>query len=83
MLHAHKSTMGPQFKFGIEVPSSPAHALQLDKANGNNLWHDTIEKELKQINDYETFKVLEKGETLPKSYTKIPYHFVFDVKFDL
>jgi hypothetical protein len=55
----------------------------LDKQNGNNFWQESMDKELGQINDYKTFCVLEKGEAIPKDYTKIPYHIVFDVKFDL
>jgi hypothetical protein len=41
-----------------------------------------MEKELMQINDYETFKVLEKGDKMPEGYQLIPYHVIFDCKFD-
>ena len=44
---------------------------------------EAIEKELKQLNDYDTFRVLEPGEKMPSDYQKIPYHILFDVKFDL
>ncbi len=54
----------------------------IDKANGNNLWQVAIETELSQINEYETFRTAEENE-LKGRYTKIPYHFVFDVKFNL
>ena len=37
---------------------------------------------MKQINDYETFRVLENHELMPVRYKRIPYHCVFDVKFD-
>jgi hypothetical protein len=40
-------------------------------------------KELGQIDEYETFCVLESKEFLPSTYQKTPYHMVFDVKFDL
>jgi Reverse transcriptase (RNA-dependent DNA polymerase) len=84
MKHAFAAKQhGPKFKFGVQVPVSPKHALALDIANGNTLWQDAIEKELKQINEYETFRQLLKGETLASDYQRIPYHFVFDVKFDL
>jgi hypothetical protein len=33
--------------------------------------------------DYETFIILDSGEDIPKGYQKIPYHIVFDVKYDL
>jgi hypothetical protein len=55
----------------------------LDKINNNKLWQEEIEKELNQINEYQTFQVLEEGETLPNKYKCLPYHIVFDVKFDL
>jgi hypothetical protein len=71
----------PKFKFGVEVPTSIRHALLLDKQNGNHLWEEAIEKELKQLNDYKTFRRRRHGERLDE-YTRIPYHCVFDVKFD-
>jgi hypothetical protein len=72
----------PKYKFGIEVPRNVRHALQLDEANGNTLWRDAMATELGQINDYKTFRVPDSGEDL-SDYQRIPYHFVFDVKFDL
>ena len=74
---------GPQFKFGIEVARSPKHALELDRINGNSLWKDAMDKELNQINSYETFRAIDDGAKLSKDYQRIPYHIVFDVKFDL
>lgn len=80
---ANRGDYGPKFKFGVQVPNSPRHAMELDKRNRDNLWKESMDKELKQINDYETFIVLEDHEPLPEGYRKIPYHMVFDVKFDL
>jgi hypothetical protein len=37
---------------------------------------------LKQLTDYQTIIVLDSGEDIPKGYQKIPYHIVFDVKYD-
>ena len=71
-----------KFKFGVQVANSVKHALWLDKMNGNSLWREAIDKELKQINDYETFREPTDADELA-SYTQIPYHLVFDVKFDL
>ena len=62
---------------------SPKQALALDARNKDKLWEESMNKELKQINDYKTFIVLEEGDPMPEGYTKIPYHMVFDVKFDL
>jgi hypothetical protein len=36
-----------------------------------------------QTADYQTFIILDSGENIPKGYQKIPYHMVFDVKYDL
>jgi hypothetical protein len=85
MVHAFKVKVdrGPRFKFGIEVPRYPRHALELDMTNGTNVWKEAMGIELRQINEYETFCILEAGEFLPDTYKKIPYHMVFDVKFDL
>jgi hypothetical protein len=49
----------------------------------SNLWHEAIKTELKQLTDYQTFVVLDSGEDSPTGYQKIPYHMVFDVKYDL
>ena len=72
-----------KFKFGVQVPFGLKHAYQLDKENGDDQWQKAIQKELKQLNDYNTFRKLEPGEKPPPDYQKIPYHIVFDVKFDL
>ena len=72
-----------RYKFGIEVPRNVRHALLLDKKNNNHEWRDAIIKELQQIADYETFRVLDDDYLLSDEYQCIPYHIVFDVKFDL
>ena len=80
---ASSSPTGIKYKFGIQVPKGIKNAINLDKKNGNNLWGKAIKTELKQLTDYETFIVLDLGEDIPKGYQKIPYHIVFDVKYDL
>ena len=68
-------------KFGVMVPSSVQEAYSLDKDNGNKLWTDAINKELKNV--LVAFQLLEDGETLPVGSKRIPYHIIFDVKFNL
>jgi hypothetical protein len=80
--HATTTTQGPKYKFGELVPRSVAHAFEIDRMNNNTEWQDAIGTELKQINDYKTFRLLQKGEHL-QDFQGIPYHIVFDVKFDL
>ena len=77
-VRAHKT----KYKFGVEVPNNVRHALLLDALNGNHLWGEAIAKELKQIHDYQTFRVVP-GDFDLTEYQCIPCHFVFDVKFDL
>ena len=82
--NAQKQTSGPKFKFGVQVPQTYAEAVQLDKANGNCLGQDAIAKEIKQIQDYHTFKDYFGRTRPPPHYNKIKvHHLVFDVKYDL
>ncbi len=61
-----------QYKFGIKVPNIADEALLLDKENQHTLWHDAIQKELKNV--LVAFKLLEEGEQLPVGSKQIPYH---------
>jgi hypothetical protein len=74
---------GIKYKFGIQVPKGIKNTIDLDKKDGNQLWQEAIKTELKQRTDYQTFIVLDSGEDIPTGYQKIPYHMVFDVKYDL
>src|SRR5210317_2204013 len=80
---ATKHNQGPVFKFGIQVPKNAAHAKKLDQLSNNNLWEEANKKELKSLKDFKAFRVLEDHEKVPDGYIRIPYHFVYDVKFDL
>jgi hypothetical protein len=83
ILEVSTSPAGIKYKFGIQVPKGTKNAIDLDKKNGNQLWKEAIKTELKQLTDYQTFIVLDSGEDIPTGYQKIPYHMVFDVKYDL
>ncbi len=77
-----KLQQAPKFQFGIEVPCSLKHAFELDAQNGDTYWQDAIQTELDQINSYKTFRKVSRHDNM-RQYTRIPYHFVFAVKFDL
>ena len=68
-------------KYGIKIPKSVEEAYQLDKQNKNDYWEQAINKELKRVTV--AFKLLQDDEDVPIGSTKIPYHIIFDVKFDL
>jgi hypothetical protein len=75
-----------KFKFGVEVPSNPGHALYLDRLHnltGEDSWAYAIKKELDQLKEYSTFRVVDNDRPMDTAYQKIPYQIIFDVKFDL
>jgi hypothetical protein len=76
-----KVEQGPRYKFGVEVARGPKHGTQLDKINGNCLWKEATAKELQQINEYKTFREVTDEDDLSE-YQMIPYHMIYDVKFD-
>jgi hypothetical protein len=83
MVRAHKASVnGTQFMFGVEIPKNAKHALEMDKPNGNNLWRESIDKELEMINQFQTFRRLKKNERLGLDFKMVPYFIVFTNKFD-
>ena len=80
-----KFSTAPRFKYGIEVPKSVRHALEIDKANGNTFWEDSLEKEIKSLLDLDCFEFKPFGyhEKLDNSWQKTTLHCIFDVKQDL
>ena len=83
MVYAYKASRHLRnIKFGVEVPQSTRHALQIDQEDGINLWKQAMDTEINQLNEYETFRVLEDNESIPPGYKFIPYHCIYDVKFD-
>ena len=67
-------------KYGVEVPKTVAEAYALDRKNGNNLWREAIEKEMR--NNRVAFEILGEGERAPRGYSFIDCHMIFDVKMD-
>jgi hypothetical protein len=74
---------GPTYKFGILVPKNKRDALEIDKANGNTRWKQSMDDEIGQIDEYDTFHDMGKGRPPPRDHKKIRVHFVYDVKHDL
>ena len=71
-----------RFKFGVRVPRNVKEAYDLDKQNNNSLWAEAISKEMKQLRDFGTFNILDRGERAPDGYQRIPLIICFDVKHD-
>jgi len=70
------------YKFGVEIPKFIKQALLLDQQNGNQLWLDAINKEVNELLEHDTFKIIDNVEELASEYQFIPPHFVLDCKFD-
>ena len=81
-IHKVKSNKQPIYKFGIQIPQNVQHAYKLDKINKDSGWEKSMDKEISSINEHQTFIILEEHEPLPEGYKQIPYHFVFDAKYD-
>ena len=83
MVHAYKASInGTQFMFGVKIPCNVKRALELNKTNGNTLWKESIDLELKGISHYQAFCYLKPREKLSCDYTCIPYFIVFACKFN-
>ena len=68
-------------KYGVEVPTSIAHAEEIDAKNGNHLWREAIALEMKNVGM--AFEVLPDGKHAPPGWRKVTGHLIFDVKLDL
>jgi len=71
------------YKFGVRVPRNVKEAYELDRKNGNDYWQKSMEAEMAQLMEYETFKDLGKNGRVPPGYQLIPLRMVFDVKQSL
>lgn len=72
----HKRT----HKFGLRLPKTVEEALEIDRENGNNLWQEAIDKEMKAVRV--AFKVLDDGDSIPSNYQEIKCHMVFEIKME-
>ena len=48
----------PIYKYGWQVPRDHDEAAFIDEKNGNTKWKESEALELKQLDDYETFRNL-------------------------
>ena len=70
-----------RMKFRFEIPVTVEDTVSLDKNNGNSLWQDSINNEIK--NSCIAFKLLELHGDPHVGYTDISCHLVFDLKLDM
>ena len=67
-------------KFGIEVPTTVAEALELDKKNGDTHWADGISSDMNNVRV--AFDVLPDGQNAPIGHQFVKCHMIFDVKME-
>ena len=65
-------------KFGIKVPQSVLQVYALNIKNGNTLWADAFDEEIRDVRPY--FKKLESEYIVPIGYQRVNCHMIFDVK---
>ena len=67
-------------KFGYKVPWNLCDAYKLDIENGNSKWAKAIRVEVKKLKEYDVFQTMAEGAGAPEGYSRIPLHWVFNVK---
>ena len=72
----------PKYMFGYEVPKDYKHAITLDSKNRNTKWKDCTELEMRQLDEYDTFKDIGLKAAVPNGYKRIRVHLVFTIKHD-
>lgn len=65
-------------KYGIRIPKSVKEAIEIDKENGDTLWRDAIQMEMK--NNRVAFEKYAGDVSKLIGYKKITAHLIFDVK---
>jgi hypothetical protein len=62
---------GPNDKLGILVPKDQKDALAIDAASGKAQWKISMDAEVKQADEHDTFQDLGKGRPPPCDHQKI------------
>ena len=82
-MNKKRTGKGIKYKFGVRIPRSIHEAYVLDQENGNNLWREAIQKEVKLLTEiYPSFKVPEDPSEITEDYQRIPILWVLDCKVD-
>ena len=68
-------------KCGVQITPTVQEAYDLDKANGNTLWSDDLNKDKENLKV--AFDIMPDGKSLPVHYTKASGNFIFDVRMML
>ena len=78
----HSFRTKPIYMCGVLVPQNYDQAVEIDHANGNRLWQDATDLELRQIDDYEAFKDKGRDHHPGPGHKKTTAHLVHACKHD-
>ena len=67
-------------KYGIKIPTSVEHVMEIDQRNRNTMWRDALALEM--FNVRVAFEILEEDQPAPVGWKKASAHLVWDVKMD-
>ena len=68
-------------KYGLELPKSVKHALEIDRRTGTDFWRKALEKEIRNV--FPAFDMMDDDSAVPPGYEFVETYFVFDIKMDL
>ena len=69
------------YKFGINIPTSIKHALDIDRTNRNTFWRDALELEMTNVGI--AFDILDENDLVPPVWSKVTGQVKFDCKMDM
>ena len=61
-------------KYGIEIPTSIDHAMEVDRKNGNTIWRDALVLEM--FNAGVAFEIVEEDQSAPLGWKKASGHLI-------
>ena len=61
-------------EYGIEIPTSVDHAMEVDRKNGYTIWRDALALEM--FNVGVAFEILEEGQSAPMGWKKASGHLI-------
>jgi len=67
------------YKYGFRLPRSSKEAFEIDRAEGNTLSADAINKEMSKM---EQFNVFTESSSVPPGYERLRCMLIFDIKLD-
>jgi hypothetical protein len=68
------------FNFGIRIPQTTKEAIEIDREDNSQDWHNAIMKEM--ANGRVALKLQDRGTAPPPGYKKIPLTMIFDIKME-